>query len=94
MKYQTRRDVPLLVLVLAFAALPLPSAAQADDRAYCSQLAGLAMRYTGSAGSMGGIAPDLDTRSAIDACNNGNTAAGIPVLERKLRSNGFTLPNR
>ena len=31
---------------------------------------------------------------AIDDCNKGNTAAGIPVLEKKLRSNGFTLPKR
>ena len=38
----------------------------------------------------------LDTTAfaAIADCNKGNTAAGIPVLEKKLRTNGLTLPKR
>ena len=42
----------------------------------------------------GSSRPDLSTLGAIDDCNKGNFAAGIAVLERKLRSNGFTLPTR
>ena len=34
------------------------------------------------------------TIEAIDNCNKGNTAAGIEVLERILRNNGFALPKR
>jgi hypothetical protein len=38
--------------------------------------------------------PDFATLEAIDDCDKGNTAAGIKVLEQKLRSNGFILPKR
>ncbi|MGZ3340269.1 MAG: hypothetical protein ACXU9B_10850 [Reyranella sp.] len=79
---------------VAGAVLSAPVAAQSDDAAYCAQLAGLALRYTGSAGGEGRLAPDLSTLGAIDDCNKGKFAAGIAVLERKLRSNGFTLPKR
>jgi hypothetical protein len=70
------------------------TAAQSDDAAYCARLAELVLRYTGSAGGEGRLAPDLSIRAAIEDCNRGNFAAGIPVLERRLRSNGFTLPKR
>jgi hypothetical protein len=83
-----------LMLILACAALPNPAVAQHDDAAYCAQLANLALRYTGSAGGEGDLRPDFTTLGAIDDCNKGNTAAGIAVLESKLRSNGFTLPKR
>jgi len=82
----------LLLLILALTALP--AAAQEDDAAYCAKLGQLALRYTGSAGGEGRLAPDVSTLGAIDDCRKGNTAAGIPVLERKLRNNGFTLPKR
>ena len=82
---------------LAFAVaagLSTSAVAQVDDATYCRQLASLALRYTGGAGGEGRLAADLSTVGAIDDCNKGNYAAGIPVLERKLRSNGFTLPKR
>jgi uncharacterized protein (DUF1501 family) len=84
-----------LVLLLLVGAIPaIPAMAQTDDAAYCAQLGSLALRYTGSAGAEGRLAPDLSTLSAIDDCKKGNTAAGIAVLEKKLRSHGFTLPKR
>jgi hypothetical protein len=82
------------VLLLVCVALAGPAIAQSDDAAYCAQLGALARRYTGSAGGEGGLRPDFSTLAAIDDCNKGNTAAGIAVLEKKLRSNGFTLPKR
>ena len=83
------------VLALAVSVcLPSTVSAQVDDATYCRQLASLALRYTGGAGGEGRLAPDLSTLGAIDDCNKGNYAAGIAVLERKLRSNGFTLPKR
>ena len=84
----------LLAVLATCAGLAANAAAQSDDAAYCAHLAELALRYTGSAGGEGRLAPDLSTRAVIDDCNRGNFAAGIPVLERKLRSNGFTLPKR
>ena len=83
-----------LVVLAAGIGFATAAAAQSDDAAYCARLAELALRYTGSAGGEGRLAPDLSTRAAIDDCNKGNFAAGIPVLERKLRGNGFTLPKR
>ena len=85
---------PLACLLVGCAIVSLPAAAQADDAAYCAELGRLAARYTGGAGAEGRLSPDLQTLGAITDCNKGNFAAGIPVLERKLRSNGFTLPKR
>ena len=84
----------LACAVLVFPALVFPAQAQSDDAAYCAQLGALASKYLGSAGGNGGTRPDLDTVEAINDCRSGNTAKGIPVLEQKLRSNGFTLPKR
>ena len=74
----------LLVLVLS----PLP--ALADDASYCANLSELALKYL-SYNSRRGV-PDADIATAIDQCQKGNTAGGIPTLERKLRNGGFTLP--
>jgi len=36
----------------------------------------------------------LDTSVAINQCRDGNPGPAIPVLERRLRGNGFTVPPR
>jgi hypothetical protein len=80
-------------------ALLLPAAALAQspsDVAYCRRLADLYYRYIGQPdyGSIRGIGPgSLDSEVAAAQCRQGNTE-GIPVLERVLRNNGFTLPPR
>ncbi len=79
-----------VVIALVLALSPLP--ALADDATYCAQLSDLALRYL-SYNSKRGM-PDGDVAAAVDQCERGNTPAGIPLLERKLRSNGFTLPKR
>ena len=84
----------MALLLLTGVVLSSPAVAQSDDAAYCAQLGALALRYTGSAGGQGGLRPDFTTVGAIDDCRKGNTAAGIPVLEKTLRNNGFTLPKR
>ena len=83
-----------LLLLAVSAGLSSPALAEVDDATYCRQLANLALRYTGSAGGEGRLAPDFTTIGAIEDCNKGNYASGIATLERKLRSNGFTLPKR
>jgi hypothetical protein len=85
-----RRLVLLLSLLLAPS---IPAFAQSDDAAYCAALADLARRYLGSTAD-GRNVPDLNTTLAITDCQKGNTAAGIPVLEKKLRDARFTLPKR
>ena len=86
-----RYALPPAALLLMSA---MPAFAQSNDRAYCAELATLANRYIAAGTSEGRGVVDLDTRVAIDNCDKGNTSAGIPVLERKLRANGFTLPKR
>jgi hypothetical protein len=89
--YVNRFFIPFVVLILA---RPVSALAQSGDAAYCAALSALANRYIVSGTGEGRGAPDLETRAAINDCDKGNTAAGIPVLERKLRNNGFTLPKR
>jgi len=36
----------------------------------------------------------LDTSVAINQCRDGNPRPAIPVLERRLRGNGFIVPPR
>jgi hypothetical protein len=73
--------------------LPYPGLGQQDDAAYCVTLAQLALRYLGKQ-QAGENKPDLDTRMAIEQCQEGNTVAGIATLEGKLLRNGFSLPKR
>ena len=84
----------LLLSVLAFAlALPAAAQAQGGDAAYCERLSVLYLRYLGGTGP-GHPFPDLTAITAMNDCLRGDTAAGIPVLEQKLRDGGFTLPER
>ena len=83
-----------LLFCIALSVVAIPAWAQTDDAAYCAQLGALAVKYTGMAGGNGGTRPDLDTAEAINECQKGNTAAGIPVLEQKLRNSRISLPKR
>lgn len=86
-----KRHLFLLAAVVAFS--PVPSMAQSSDAAYCARLSDLVIRYLGKQIN-GENRPDAESLVAIDRCNHGDTAAGIPVLERKLRRADFTLPPR
>jgi hypothetical protein len=70
--------------------------AQSPDVAYCRRLSEVYERYIGrnefsSNREFGRGSLDGDVASA--QCRDGNPA-GIPVLERVLRNNGFSLPPR
>jgi hypothetical protein len=67
--------------------------APTDDMAYCAQLSALYRGYLGNTGDRRSF-PDVAAAAAISECEKGNTAAGIPVLEKKLRDARFTLPKR
>jgi hypothetical protein len=77
-----------VALVFSFAA-----SAQADDVAYCQALAA---KYQATIVKTSGHNPNPGTAEgnvAAYQCSRGNLA-GIPVLERKLRGAGYTLPAR
>ena len=85
----------LLSLMLA-AASPIAAVAQSPDVAYCMRLSEVYERYIGrnefsSNREFGRGSLDGDVASA--QCRAGNPS-GIPVLERVLRNNGFSLPPR
>jgi hypothetical protein len=79
----------LLLLAFIFGA---PSAAFADDASYCAELSALYRRYLGTVGER--QFPDAIAATAMDQCEKGNYAQGIPPLEKKLRDSRFTLPKR
>jgi hypothetical protein len=75
-----------------------PGMTASQAGAYCSRLAQAYTEYVGTVGGYlggatnGGEAADLDARVAIANCQDGNYAAGIPVLQRKLRDARVTVP--
>ena len=80
----------ILTLVALILALPTATdAAQGDDKAYCAQLSAMYRRYVQNGP---GKRFDVEASVALDDCSKGNTAASIPVLEKKLRESGFSLP--
>jgi hypothetical protein len=50
--------------------------------------------YTDGRGERGFAPESLDTSVAIAQCQEGNPGPAIPVLEKLLRDNGFTVPTR
>ena len=83
--------IRLSALLLA-ASLPVSAATQ-SDRAYCDSLIRDYNRYVIKLGSHPNTG-SLDGNVAVEQCRAGNTAAGIPVLEQKLRNAGVSLPAR
>lgn len=69
-----------------------PMAAHMSDQAYCNELT---HAFTMGAGGRGGFAPQsLSTDVAIAQCREGQPRQAIPVLQRELKSDGFTVPSR
>ena len=86
----------LLILLAGLAPAAASAQSPAADVAYCNRLADLYERYIGrnefsSNRSFG--RGSLEGDVASQQCRQGNPA-GIPVLERVLRGNGFSLPPR
>jgi hypothetical protein len=81
--------------VAVAAALPLGASAQANDAAYCKTLSDLYERYVSNMGTgrSRGVTT-IDGSLAVEQCKSGNTAAAIPVLERKLRDARIDVPAR
>jgi hypothetical protein len=74
--------------------LPLTASAQVSDATYCRRLSA---RYEAFVENMNGHSMQpggIDGQVAVAQCKEGNTAAGIPVLEHKLQDAKVALPNR
>jgi hypothetical protein len=62
--------------------------AQSADAAYCSALSAKYREFVGSGQT------DATAATAMAQCSSGNTAAGIPVLEKTLKDAKVALPPR
>jgi hypothetical protein len=78
--------LPAVALAVAGSLAP---PAYADDKAYCAELSSLYRRYVQNSPGRGF---DVEASVALGDCQKGNTEAAIPVLEKKLRESGFSLP--
>jgi hypothetical protein len=81
--------IPLLAV-----GLPLTASAQVSDATYCRRLTA---RYQAFVENMYGHSEQpgsLDGQVAKEQCKQGDTADGIPVLERKLQDARINLPSR
>lgn len=81
------RIVRLCVITGLALGLPLASA-YADDASYCAALSSTYRTIAGNA------QVDANAAEAMAQCKAGNTAAGIPTLEKFLKDNKATLPPR
>ncbi|MGZ5909520.1 MAG: hypothetical protein ACXWLB_06565 [Reyranella sp.] len=75
------------------ALLPFGASAQTTDADYCKALTQKYETYISNMSVSRSPSP-VDANVAIAQCRDGNTAAGIPVLERKLRDARIDLPPR
>ncbi len=66
------------------------------EQQYCEALSDLYMRYVGNPETEPRQVRrnDADAEKALSQCRQGDAAASIPVLERKLTGNRITLPQR
>lgn len=86
----------MLVLLCTSCSPQAQVAGASSDLRYCEALSQRYMRYVGN--------PETEPRSirrndavadkALAQCRQGNAAASIPVLERKLTDNRIVLPQR
>lgn len=74
-----------LISVIALA--PVVALAQTADAKYCEALSDTYRKLNKA--NMGAGVPE-----AMNQCKQGNTAAGIPVLEKALKDEKVTLPAR
>jgi hypothetical protein len=84
-----------VVLLAAGLAVPGTAMAQRNDQAYCEALSDLYVQYIGHDIESGGRTRPTgspEAQIAVAQCRQRNPAPAIPVLERTLRSNGFSLP--
>jgi hypothetical protein len=76
-------------------ALPMGAAqAQSPDAAYCQALTDKYTTYVYDPNSHRPMPANVGVTVAIAKCGEGDTAAGIPTLEKALTDAGVALPSR
>jgi hypothetical protein len=91
-----------MLFVAAGLAMPVAASAQTasrSDLAYCNALSDAYVRYIGRDETSGRRAirrggGDAEGNVAVAKCRQGDAAAAIPTLEKKLTNAKFTLPDR
>ena len=88
-----------LIVAAGLALSPAVTSAQPVDRevAYCHALSQVYVRYIGHDWQYGDhqlLQANNDAQVALAKCDQGDPAGAIPVLERELIKNKFTLPPR
>ena len=89
-----------LIPVALLSLLPAIASAQtttAGDIAYCRALSNIYVRYVGHDWQYGDrqrFLANNDAQVALAQCEQGNAVPAIPVLERELIKNKFSLPAR
>lgn len=82
------------LMPLVAVAFPLAASAQTSDAAYCKALAARYEAFVSNTQGHSNQPGGVDGSVAIEQCKAGNTAAGIPVLEQRLRDAKIELPKR
>ena len=99
MKARSLMLLAALAVAPGFAAAPASAETQTlGDLAYCRALSDIYLRYIGGDETTYQLAykrrANLDAQVALAKCRQGDAATAIPVLERELLANRFTLPSR
>jgi hypothetical protein len=82
-------------MIAAASVLPVGALGQANDVGYCLALSQKYLAYVGDMSTSRSSSPgSVDAQVAMEQCKTGNTAAAIPVLEKKLRDARIDLPPR
>jgi hypothetical protein len=82
--------------LLPVIALSLPAAAfaQSNDAKYCQALSDKYTQYLNMGQNKGMQPQSVEARVAVEKCKAGDTAAGIPPLEKALKDAKLDLPPR
>jgi len=93
MKIQIASLATLLVLGLSLGTAQAQSPVQSADAAYCQALTDKYTTYVYDPNSHRPMPANVGVSVAIAKCGEGDTAAGIPALERALTDAGVALPS-
>ena len=93
MEKKMKTLVKWLMPAIAFS-LPVAAFAQSNDAKYCQALVDKYTQYLNMGQNKGQQPAGLDVRVAVEKCKAGDTASGIPPLEKALRDAKLDLPLR
>jgi len=93
MKNQIASLATLLALALPFGAAHAQPNATSADAAYCQALTDRYTTYVADPNEHRSAPANVGVTAAIAKCAAGDTAAGIPALEKALTNAGVALPS-